>query len=376
MKTFNFIFIIRFMVIFSLGNIVAQDNPNEAVVTSEEISSFFRKTKGVRDQVKLSDLELRLAISFTLDSDVLTSEARHQLDQLAKTLNDPEFKGIKIELAGHTCDLGNAEYNLKLSKKRVQSAVNYLTNTHHIASSRLSTEAYGERMPLIPGADTEEERAVNRRVVVYLPENRGAIEQMLRELPVKMGFCWGIFSYTGDGRERLVPYDNSGSLHSNDEYRIFIRPASRKYIYVYQIDSRGKGEWLFPREERSYTNPLRPGEYYLPSKSEVFVLDDNVGQESIYLFVTDDPVEEIEDLIRQKNEKPVKEVITQVVKTRGLKKIRIGPPAKTTAASSHSIVLSKIDDTGEINLNQSADQLATILAQYKEFYTEIRFEHK
>ncbi|PID37809.1 MAG: hypothetical protein CR966_00355 [Pseudomonadales bacterium] len=73
--------------------------------------------------------------------------------------NNPE---LKLSIEGHTDDVGNAEYNLRLSKQRAESVKNSLVK-RGIDSSRLKTEGHGESKPMIPNS-TMNNRAANRRV--------------------------------------------------------------------------------------------------------------------------------------------------------------------------------------------------------------------
>lgn len=69
---------------------------------------------------------------------------------------------IKIEIGGHTDDVGSDAANLELSKKRAQSVVDYLTKSG-INASRLVSKGYGEIQPLNPNS-SDENRANNRRI--------------------------------------------------------------------------------------------------------------------------------------------------------------------------------------------------------------------
>jgi len=70
--------------------------------------------------------------------------------------------GMKVEIQGHTDNIGSAEYNLKLSKRRAQAVADYLIS-HGISASRLTVEGYGFSRP-VASNDTPEGRALNRRV--------------------------------------------------------------------------------------------------------------------------------------------------------------------------------------------------------------------
>jgi outer membrane protein OmpA-like peptidoglycan-associated protein len=67
----------------------------------------------------------------------------------------------KIEIGGHTDNVGSDEANLTLSNNRAQSVVDYLIKKG-IATTRLTAKGYGETLPIATN-DTDAGRAKNRR---------------------------------------------------------------------------------------------------------------------------------------------------------------------------------------------------------------------
>lgn len=70
---------------------------------------------------------------------------------------------MRIELGGHTDNVGNAAANQKLSEQRAKSVYDYLVK-QGIASDRLSFKGYGDTQPVADN-DTPEGRQQNRRTV-------------------------------------------------------------------------------------------------------------------------------------------------------------------------------------------------------------------
>ncbi|MEM7654704.1 MAG: OmpA family protein [Bacteroidota bacterium] len=68
---------------------------------------------------------------------------------------------IRIEIQGHTDDIGGEEYNLNLSQKRAESVKNHLIEAG-IGETRIEAKGYGETRP-VAGNITDEDRAQNRR---------------------------------------------------------------------------------------------------------------------------------------------------------------------------------------------------------------------
>jgi len=92
-------------------------------------------------------------------------DAAIELDKLVQILIDnPE---LKIELSSHTDSIGSDSYNLELSQRRAQSAVDYIIQ-RGIAPDRLVPKGYGESKPIArnthpDGSDNPAGRQKNRR---------------------------------------------------------------------------------------------------------------------------------------------------------------------------------------------------------------------
>ncbi|MCX7736366.1 MAG: OmpA family protein [Candidatus Kapabacteria bacterium] len=101
-------------------------------------------------------------IFFDFDKYTLKKESFPELDRLTKLIKEnPKYK-IKIE--GHTDNIGSESYNIELSKKRAESVRNYIVSKG-VSPKRFTLIGFGSSMP-IASNDTEEGRAMNRRVVV------------------------------------------------------------------------------------------------------------------------------------------------------------------------------------------------------------------
>ncbi len=89
-------------------------------------------------------------------------ESTPELDNLVHLLKDNPT--LKIQISGHTDNVGKTEDNLKLSDDRAQAVVKYLT-AKGINPNRLSYKGYGASQPIAPNT-TEEGRSQNRRTEV------------------------------------------------------------------------------------------------------------------------------------------------------------------------------------------------------------------
>ncbi|MFA0961793.1 OmpA family protein [Roseivirga sp. BDSF3-8] len=100
-------------------------------------------------------------IFFDFDKSSLKPESYPELNRTAEVLkNNPS---VKIEIAGHTDNIGSDAYNQRLSERRANSVKQYLLNKG-IAADRLVAKGYGESRPIATNDQEVEGRELNRRV--------------------------------------------------------------------------------------------------------------------------------------------------------------------------------------------------------------------
>ena len=98
-------------------------------------------------------------IFFDFDKATLRPESAAELNRLAKMLND--IPTMKIEISGHTDNVGSDLYNQQLSEARAKAVVEYLIDKD-IFVGRMTYVGYGEAQP-IASNDSEDGRQMNRR---------------------------------------------------------------------------------------------------------------------------------------------------------------------------------------------------------------------
>lgn len=98
-------------------------------------------------------------IFFATGSAQLTKESNAELDRLVKLLKD--VPKLKIEISGHTDNVGSESMNQKLSEDRAKSVVDYLASKG-IDRSRLTAKGYGSLRP-VASNNSNEGRQQNRR---------------------------------------------------------------------------------------------------------------------------------------------------------------------------------------------------------------------
>lgn len=105
-------------------------------------------------------------IFFETGSATLKSESYGELNRVVKFLNNNPT--IKIELGGHTDNVGSDASNQKLSQQRVNSVMDYLL-AQGVDAAKMLAKGYGESKP-VDTNDTEEGRQNNRRVEFIILE--------------------------------------------------------------------------------------------------------------------------------------------------------------------------------------------------------------
>jgi outer membrane protein OmpA-like peptidoglycan-associated protein len=103
-------------------------------------------------------------VHFDFDRYSLREDAMRVLDEAVKAMQDNA--ALRLEVEGHTCNIGTAEYNLALGERRAMSVRDYLVS-RGISGERLRTVSYGEERPKHDNA-REETRRLNRRAALVV----------------------------------------------------------------------------------------------------------------------------------------------------------------------------------------------------------------
>ncbi|MCA6077908.1 OmpA family protein [Fulvivirga sedimenti] len=99
-------------------------------------------------------------IFFETDKYALQERSQTELNKVIRFMNtNPE---LRIEVSGHTDDVGADDYNLSLSNRRAKSVYDYLTQ-NGVEPERIRYAGYGEQRPAFPN-DSDENRSKNRRI--------------------------------------------------------------------------------------------------------------------------------------------------------------------------------------------------------------------
>ncbi|MDQ7032934.1 MAG: SUMF1/EgtB/PvdO family nonheme iron enzyme [Desulfonauticus sp.] len=100
-------------------------------------------------------------ILFDFGSYELRQDMKSVLDKIVDVVKN---KDVEIHLIGHTCDIGTCDYNLDLSKNRVEAVKDYLLKKG-VSACEIFVSYYGETQPRFPNT-SERTRRLNREVEV------------------------------------------------------------------------------------------------------------------------------------------------------------------------------------------------------------------
>jgi outer membrane protein OmpA-like peptidoglycan-associated protein len=117
-------------------------------------------TKLVLNKIKLKETFVVENINWDYDKAEVRPDAGLELDKIIQFLQDNPT--ISIELSSHTDSRGDDKYNMKLSQKRAEASKAFMISKG-IKSERVNSKGYGESVPLIMDAATEEDFQKNRR---------------------------------------------------------------------------------------------------------------------------------------------------------------------------------------------------------------------
>ena len=102
-----------------------------------------------------------LDFQFEIKQDDIQREEKEKFAVLGTYMK--KYPETTVVIEGHTDNVGEPEYNQKLSQRRAESVVSYLIDNLKIPASRLTAVGYGATRPIADN-DTVDGRQANRRI--------------------------------------------------------------------------------------------------------------------------------------------------------------------------------------------------------------------
>jgi outer membrane protein OmpA-like peptidoglycan-associated protein len=120
----------------------------------------FWPTATIRSGASIDTARRDLRVYFDFDRATLRPESEPVLKEISDILaSHPDWK---LDVAGHTDDIGPDDYNLGLSNRRAAAVKKALVENYHVDSERLITRGFGATRPA-GSNNTKTGRARNRR---------------------------------------------------------------------------------------------------------------------------------------------------------------------------------------------------------------------
>jgi len=139
-------------------------------VTKQADGADFIEGVMAMKRIKLNDSFKFENIRYALNKWEIRLDAAKELDNLVQILRDNP--AIVVELGSHTDSRSSALYNLDLSQKRAEAAVEYIIKKGKISQNRITAKGYGETKLLNKCSDnvacSDLEHAMNRRTEIRI----------------------------------------------------------------------------------------------------------------------------------------------------------------------------------------------------------------
>ena len=115
--------------------------------------------------------KMTLHILFDYNKFIISDKSQTELKSAVDFVK--KYPGSRIEIAGHTDNLGSVQYNQTLSEKRAQAVREYLIKQGGVDPAKITAVGHRDLYPVAPnqkpdGKDNPEGRAQNRRVEINI----------------------------------------------------------------------------------------------------------------------------------------------------------------------------------------------------------------
>ncbi|MEO9965560.1 MAG: OmpA family protein [Reichenbachiella sp.] len=127
----------------------------------EDIDQFDQNLLDIKlEPVKVGAITVLGNIFFDFNEFSLQRTSMSELKEVYNFLR--QNPNVKVEISGHTDNIGSAEYNMELSTKRAKSVYDFLI-FKRIRPEQISYVGYGQDKPIVPN-DNLENQSKNRRI--------------------------------------------------------------------------------------------------------------------------------------------------------------------------------------------------------------------
>jgi hypothetical protein len=258
--------------------LVVSEKANQSVHVQKEVERAVHKGQTVFP-VRIKDVQLSKALEYFISTsqwiDAFKPPLDEKVDRLASAI---------LSLAGHEARIEPKKAPAPKSKTGLLVAIIAILVLAGAGTAYMLLKSNGEKPPeetlpefKVTGVSAPVEAALKQVYTAKLegPEPTASVIVAFRR---------------GDDQPWQMLKDGQ-DLSSADQYRVMLRPQETAHFYLFQFDSRGKLDFIFPKNEANPhsmgSNPVAPGEWTgVPAEGQAFRLDDNVGIEHLFVVVT------------------------------------------------------------------------------------------
>ncbi len=142
---------------------------SSAVAKVDEVTEPTKTDTQVFEKPEVGKKYTVSGLFFGTGSAKIDPSSTSALDNLVDFLQ--KNPALKIEIGGHTDNVGNATTNQTLSESRAKSVVDYLASKG-ISKDRIAFKGYGDKEPVATNDDEKDGRELNRRIEMKVLDNK------------------------------------------------------------------------------------------------------------------------------------------------------------------------------------------------------------
>lgn len=172
------------------------------------------------------------------------------------------------------------------------------------------------------------------------------------EPEIPLGLRYSFLKQQGNG---TVEVDTATMFRSGERIRLTVESNDSAYLYLVLLGSSGKWSVLFPSSQiAGGNNHIEPGHRYTIPAQHWFAFDDQVGEEKLFILLSRQPQEDLEELIYSLRKAPGAQSPAEPAKTPAGEKLLMAQALPVDdaligrlreAVYARDLVFEKVDDT-------------------------------
>ena len=141
-------------------------------------------------------------------------------------------------------------------------------------------------------------------IALMLPVSSGGSDPAVlvaQDEPTDVSFKWAFVGVLDpSGRKKTVRIQHDTVLTSGDQFKLYVQPVTKCYVYMIWYDSQKELHTMFPYDFEQFETDWVVGKnYIIPKGREWYELDENKGREVLYLIAARERLKELEEFLKQ-----------------------------------------------------------------------------